>query len=52
MLDTQTEVISDVRELVPQDLPALKDVNTLQKETGVSGEIDVTSGPTTSPTRR
>ena len=41
-LDTQTEVISDVRELVPQDLQALKDVNELQHATGVSGEIDVT----------
>ena len=40
-LDTQTEVISDVRELVPQDLQALKDVNELQTATGVSGEIDV-----------
>ena len=41
-LDTQSEVVSDVRELVPQDLQALQDVNVLQKETGVSGEIDVT----------
>jgi uncharacterized protein len=41
-LDTQSEVISDIRELVPQDLQALKDVNVLQEETGVSGEIDVT----------
>jgi hydrophobe/amphiphile efflux-3 (HAE3) family protein len=41
-LDTQSQVVSDVRELVPQDLQALKDVNVLQKETGVSGEIDVT----------
>ena len=41
-LDTQSTVVSDVRELVPQDLQALKDVNTLQEETGVSGEIDVT----------
>jgi hydrophobe/amphiphile efflux-3 (HAE3) family protein len=41
-LDTQATVVSDVRELVPQDLQALKDVNVLQKETGVSGEIDVT----------
>ena len=40
--DTQTAVISDVRELVPQNLQALRDVDTLQKETGVSGEIDVT----------
>ena len=40
--DTQSEVVSDVRELVPQDLQALRDVNALQHETGVSGEIDVT----------
>ena len=33
---------SDVRELVPQDLQALRDVNELQAETGVAGEIDVT----------
>jgi len=39
--DTQTHVISDVRKLVPQNLQALRDVNVLQKETGVSGEIDV-----------
>jgi uncharacterized protein len=41
-VDTQTAVVSDVRELVPRDLQALKDVNELQEETGVSGEIDVT----------
>ena len=41
-LDTQSEVVSDVRELVPSDLQELKDVNVLQEETGVSGEIDVT----------
>jgi uncharacterized protein len=41
-LDTQSEVVSDVRELVPQDLQELRDVNVLQEETGVSGEIDVT----------
>ena len=40
--DSQSEVVSDVRELVPQNLQALRDVNTLQKETGVAGEIDVT----------
>ncbi len=40
--DTQSGVVSDVRELVPQDLGALQDVNTLQRETGVAGEIDVT----------
>ena len=41
-LDTQSEVVSDVRELVPRDLQALKDVTVLQEETGVAGEIDVT----------
>ncbi len=41
-LDTRSEVVSDITQLVPQDLQALKDVNTLQRETGVSGEIDVT----------
>jgi predicted RND superfamily exporter protein len=41
-LDTQSDVVSDVRELVPADLQALRDVNTLQDETGVAGEIDVT----------
>jgi uncharacterized protein len=41
-LDTQSEVVSDVRELVPADLQELEDVNALQEETGVSGEIDVT----------
>jgi uncharacterized protein len=41
-VDSQTKVVSDIRELVPQDLPALRDVKELQKETGVSGEIDVT----------
>ena len=40
--DTQSEVVSDVRELVPADLQALRDVNELQDETGVSGEVDVT----------
>ena len=40
--DTQSTVVSDVRELVPADLQALRDVNELQEETGVSGEIDVT----------
>jgi uncharacterized protein len=40
--DTQQTVVSDVRELVPADLQALRDVTELQDETGVSGEIDVT----------
>jgi hydrophobe/amphiphile efflux-3 (HAE3) family protein len=40
--DTQTTVVSDIQQLVPQDLPALADARQLQDETGVSGEIDVT----------
>jgi uncharacterized protein len=39
---TRTEVISDLRELVPAELPALRDVDALQEATGVSGEVDVT----------
>jgi uncharacterized protein len=40
-LDTQSEVVSDIQQLVPQDLQALRDVDELQDATGVSGEIDV-----------
>jgi hydrophobe/amphiphile efflux-3 (HAE3) family protein len=40
--DTQSTVVSDIRELVPADLQALRDIDALQDETGVSGEIDVT----------
>jgi hydrophobe/amphiphile efflux-3 (HAE3) family protein len=48
--DTQTAVQSDVRQLVPQDLQALRDVNQLEDATGVSGEIDVTvHGAVTTP---
>jgi hydrophobe/amphiphile efflux-3 (HAE3) family protein len=42
VLDTQTRVVSDVQKLMPQSLPELRDLNTLQRATGVSGEIDVT----------
>jgi uncharacterized protein len=42
VLDTQSKVVSDVRDLVPGELEALRDVNTLQAETGVAGEIGVT----------
>jgi hydrophobe/amphiphile efflux-3 (HAE3) family protein len=38
----RTDVVSDIRELVPGDLPALQGVNELQDATGVSGELDVT----------
>ena len=40
-LDTQTRVESDVQKLVPQDLPALRDLRALEEATGVGGEIDV-----------
>jgi hydrophobe/amphiphile efflux-3 (HAE3) family protein len=39
--DTQTRVVSDVRQLVPANLPALRDLTTLQDATDSSGEIDV-----------
>ena len=34
-------MISDLRELVPSDLPELQNVDELQEATGVSGEVDV-----------
>ncbi len=37
-----TKVVSDIRDLAPSSLPALRDVGELQDETGVSGEVDVT----------
>ena len=40
--DTQTAVQSDVTKLVPTSMPALRNLNTLEQVTGVSGEIDVT----------
>ncbi len=39
--DTQTEVVSDIPKLVPQNTASLRDLRALQKETGVSGELDV-----------
>jgi hydrophobe/amphiphile efflux-3 (HAE3) family protein len=39
--DTQAEVRSDLQALVPQDLPAVRDLDTLQRATGVAGEVDV-----------
>jgi len=41
VVDTQTEVRSDLQELVPQDLPSVRDLETLQRTTGVAGEVDV-----------
>jgi predicted RND superfamily exporter protein len=40
--DTQTSVQSDITKLVPSEMPALRDLRTLERVTGVSGEIDVT----------
>jgi uncharacterized protein len=40
--DTQTSVQSDVTKLVPTSMPALRDLRTLERVTGVSGEVDVT----------
>ncbi|HET6508346.1 MAG TPA: MMPL family transporter [Baekduia sp.] len=40
-LDTQTKVESDVTKLVPQDLPALRDLTALERSTSVGGQIDV-----------
>ena len=39
--DTQMPVQSDVTKLVPANMPALRDLRTLERVTGVSGEIDV-----------
>jgi hydrophobe/amphiphile efflux-3 (HAE3) family protein len=39
--DTQTGVQSDVTKLVPSSMPALRNLRTLERVTGVSGEIDV-----------
>ncbi|MEK6277088.1 MAG: MMPL family transporter [Actinomycetota bacterium] len=39
---SRTEIASDIRELVPQDLAEVRDLNELQDVTGVSGELDVT----------
>ena len=40
-LDTQTRVESDIQKLVPQDLDALRDLDALQRSSGVGGELDV-----------
>jgi len=40
-LDTQAKVESDVQKLVPSSLPALHDLQQLQKVSGVGGEVNV-----------
>jgi hydrophobe/amphiphile efflux-3 (HAE3) family protein len=39
--DTQSPVQSDITKLVPSSMPALRDLRTLERITGSSGEIDV-----------
>ena len=39
---TRIPVISDIRELVPRDLPALQNVDELEQATGISGLTYVT----------
>ena len=41
ILDSRISVVSDLERLVPQSLAAVRDVDALQKETGVVGEVDV-----------
>ncbi len=40
-LDTQTKVETDITKLVPQDLSSLRALDTLERETGVGGEVAV-----------
>ncbi|HEX5763661.1 MAG TPA: MMPL family transporter [Solirubrobacterales bacterium] len=40
-LSTQIETVSDIRELAPQDVEAVRELNAVQEATGVSGELDV-----------
>jgi len=40
-LDTQTKVETDITKLVPQSLSSLQSLNTLERATGVGGEIDL-----------
>jgi hypothetical protein len=45
-LDTQTKVQTDITKLVPQDTASLQNLNTLERLSGVGGEIDLmVSGP-------
>jgi uncharacterized protein len=40
-LGTQTRVETNIQKLVPQNLASLRNLNTLERATGVGGEIDV-----------
>jgi predicted RND superfamily exporter protein len=43
-LDTQTPVQTDISKLVPQNLASLSGLNTLERTSGVGGEIDLMIG--------
>jgi hydrophobe/amphiphile efflux-3 (HAE3) family protein len=40
-LEARLDVVSDLQRLVPQSLPAVRDLTALQRDTGVAGEVDV-----------
>jgi predicted RND superfamily exporter protein len=41
VLGTQTKITTDIRTLLPADLPALEDIQQLEEGSGLSGEVDV-----------
>jgi len=41
-LDTQTRVLTDITKLVPQNMASLQNLHTLERLSGVGGEIDLT----------
>jgi len=41
ILGTRTDVVADIRELLPRDVAVLEEVEELEQGTGVSGEVDV-----------
>ncbi len=41
VLDSRIAIVSELQKLVPQSLGAVRDLNSLQKDTGVAGEVDV-----------
>ena len=43
-LDTQTKVETDISKLVPQNLSSLRNLNALERTSGVGGEIDLMVG--------
>ena len=41
VLDSRIAIVSELQKLVPQSLGAVRDLNSLQHDTGVAGEVDV-----------